>query len=165
VRFELAQRYAADADALSRAYADPALYEAFTALPRAGRPMVVSHLVGGDGVVELEVHWAFAAPLSSAARAVVDPTRLTWVQASRHDLAARTVEFRMLPDHYADRFACSGAYRFEPDGSFAARRVVSGDLRVKAPLVARAVEKAILSGLEEQLASEVPVVEAFVAGG
>lgn len=162
MRFSLEQRYAAPAAELSRAYADPALYEAFTALPRAGRPEVLDHEVRGD-VVHLRVRWAFTAHLSSAARAVVDPDRLTWVQASEHDVAAGEVAFRMLPDHYADRFACTGRYRFASDGT-GARRVVSGDLTVKAPLVARTVERAILSGLEEQLAAEVPVVEAFVAG-
>ncbi len=36
---------------------------------------------------------------------------------------------------------------------------------MKAFLVAATVERAIVSGLEEHLADEVPVVEAFVAGG
>jgi hypothetical protein len=162
MRFELRQRYTVDPGALGRAYADPALYAAFVDLPRAGRPEVLEHHADGD-VVELKVRWRFSAHLSPAARAVIDPDRLSWVQASTHDLAAGLVTFRMLPDHYADRFRCSGEYRFEPDGD-GARRIVGGDLRIKAPLVAGAVERAIVSGLEEQLAGEVPIVEAFVGG-
>jgi hypothetical protein len=121
---------------------------------------VLDHQVEGD-VVELRVRWRFSAPLSSAARAVIDPQRLTWVEASRHDLAARQVTFRMLPDHYVDRFSCSGGYRFEAAGT-GTRRQIEGDLRVKAPLVGRAVEGAIISGLRDQLASEVAVVDAFL---
>ena len=70
----------------------------------------------------------------------------------------------MIPDHYADRFTCAGSYRFDavPGGS---RRRGQGDLRVRAFLVAGAVEGAIVSGLREHLADEVPVVEAFLDRG
>ena len=40
----------------------------------------------------------------------------------------------------------------------------AADLRVKALLVAHAVEGAIVSGLEEHLVDEVPLVEAFLRG-
>jgi hypothetical protein len=81
-----------------------------------------------------------------------------------HDVANRTVTFRMLPDHYADRFACEGTYRFEAAGGGGTVRRTEGDLRIKAPLVARAVEGAIVDGLRDQLAAEVPLVERFIKG-
>ena len=161
MRFRITSRYDADTDAVSRAYADPALYEAFAGLPRADRPEVLEHTTDGT-TAALRVRWRFTAPLSPAVRAVIDPTRLSWVQESNHDLVRRTVRFRMVPDHYPDRLTCTGEYRFEADGAGSAR-VVEGDLRVKAPFVARTVEQAIVSGLEEQLASEPPIVDAFVA--
>jgi hypothetical protein len=163
VRFSLEQTFVAPADAVAAAYTDPALYAAFADLPRAGRPEVVHHEVD-DGTVHLDVRWAFTAPLSAAARAVIDPDRLSWLQRSTHDLATRTVTFRMLPDHYADRFSCQGRYRFDDDGSGGTRRRNEGELRIKAPLVARAVEGAILDGLREQLEAEVPLVERFIKG-
>jgi hypothetical protein len=68
----------------------------------------------------------------------------------------------MHPDHYADRFRCAGSYRFEAvDGG--TRRIGEGDVKVKALLVAGAVEGAIVSGLKEHLVEEVPVVEAFLS--
>lgn len=161
MKFRLQLDYAAAPDAVAAAYADPALYEAFSGLPRADRPEVVDHRDDGDEIV-LRVRWRFSAHLSPAARAVIDPARLSWVEESRHDLARRQVRFRMLADHYADRFTCAGQYRFEPNGS-GTRRLIEGDLTVKALLVARAVEQAIVSGLEDQLTSEVPIVEAFLA--
>lgn len=158
MRFRVEVRYeGADPDALARAYADPALYARFGDLPRTGRPDVLAHEVHGD-VVDLRVRWAFTAPLSGAARAVVDPDRLSWVEESRHDLAADSTTFRMVPDHYADRLSCAGSYRF----ATGAVRTVEGELKVKAPLVARAVERAIVSGLEDQLRSEVAPARAFL---
>lgn len=161
MRFTLETSYAADPDAVAAAYAEPALYDAFAELPRAGRPEVVHHDADGD-LVRLDVRWRFTAELSAAARAVIDPDRLTWVERSTHDLAARSVTFEMVADHYRDRVSCTGGYRFGDDGPGRTTRRSHGDLRVKALLVGAAVERAIVEGLEEQLRAEVPVVERFV---
>lgn len=163
MRFQIEQRFAADVDAVAQAYADPALYAALDGLLKLSQPEVVSHQVEGDTVV-LQVRYHFGGELSAAARAVIDPARLTWVERSTHDLGQRRTTFTMVPDHYRDRFTCEGSYRFEAvDGG--CRRRGEGDLRVKALLVAGAVEAAIVSGLKEHLVDEVPVVEAFVADG
>jgi hypothetical protein len=161
VRFTIEQRFAAPVDAVARAYADPELYATFVGMRKLSKPEVVAHTVDGD-VVQLDVRYRFADELSPAARAVIDPAKLTWVERSTHDLAARRTKFTMLPDHYRDRFRCQGSYRFEPvdDGSCA--RHGDADLRVKALLVAHAVEGAIVSGLEEHLDDEVPLVEEFL---
>jgi hypothetical protein len=161
VRFELDTSYALAASSVAVAYADPALYAAFHDLPRAGRPEVVAHEVAGD-VVRLEVRWRFTAELSSAARAVIDPGRLSWVERATHDLATRTVRFELVPDHYRDRFSCTGGYRFAEAGPDRTTRHSHGDLRIKAFLVAGAVEGAIVDGLKQQLRAEVPIVEGFV---
>jgi hypothetical protein len=162
VRFRVDQRFDADVDAVARAYADPDLYAALDGLPKLTQPQVLSHAANGD-TVHLEVRYRFGGELSAAAKAVIDPARLTWVERSTHDLARRTTTFRMLPDHYADRFRCEGTYRFEPDGDDACTRRGEGELRVRALLVAAAVEGAIVSGLREHLMDEIPVVEAFLA--
>lgn len=160
MRFKIEQRFAAEVDAVARAYADPELYAALVGLPKLTQPEVVGHEAHGDTVV-LEVRYRFGGDLSPAARAVIDPARLTWVERSTHDLADRRATFTMVPDHYGDRFRCEGSYRFDAvDGG--CRRRGDGDLRVKALLVGGAVEGAIVSGLQEHLVDEVPVVEAFV---
>jgi hypothetical protein len=163
MKFEIEQRFAAEVDEVARAYTDPALYASFDGLPKLSRPELVSHAVDGDTVV-LEVRYRFGGELSPAARAVIDPDRLSWVERSVHDLGGHSATFTMIPDHYADRFTCAGSYRFDavPGGS---RRRGQGDLRVRAFLVAGAVEGAIVSGLREHLADEVPVVEAFLDRG
>lgn len=161
MRFTIDQRFAGPVDSVARAYADPALYVALQGLPKLTQPDVLRHEVDGD-VVTLEVRYRFAGHLSAAVTAVIDPARLTWVERSVHDLRARITTFAMLPDHYADRFRCTGTYRFEAtDGG--SRRRGQGDLRIKAFLVAGAVEGAIVSGLEEHLVDEAPIVDAFVA--
>jgi hypothetical protein len=161
VRFTVDQRFGAPPDAIARAFADPRLYLAFQDLPKMSRPEVLAHEVDGE-TVDLRIRYRFSGELSPAARAVIDPARLTWVEHAIHDLGTRTTTFRMLPDHYGDRFRCSGSYRFESDGHGTLRHC-EGDIKVRALLVAGAVENAIVSGLREHLADEVPVVEAFLA--
>ena len=162
MRFQVTARYRADPDAVARAYANPDLYGTFTDLPRTAPPDVIGQRTDG-GIVELQVRWRFTADLSGAAKRVIDPNKLSWVETSRHDVAARRTTFRMTADHYADRLTCSGEYRFTPAPDGGTTRTVEGELRVRAPLVAKVVEQAIVSGLEEQLRSEVVAVDAFLA--
>lgn len=162
MRFSIEQHFVADVDAVARAYTDPALYVAFVDLPKLTQPEVVGHEADGDTVV-LQVRYRFGGELSPAARAVIDPARLTWVERSTHDLADHSATFTLVPDHYGDRFRCEGFYRFDAVDA-GCRRRGQGDVRVKALLVGGAVEGAIVSGLQEHMVDEVPVVEAFLKG-
>lgn len=161
MKFSVEQRFDALADQVARALADPQLYEALPDLPKLSRPELVAHDVRGD-VVHLALRYQFDGELSSAARAVVDPARLTWVERSTHDLATRTGTYTMEPDHYADRFRCNGTFRCVEAGT-GCRRVVDGDLRVRVPLVGGAVERAIVSGLHEHLDQQAPAVVAHLS--
>ena len=161
MKFHLEQRFGAAPDAVARTFVDPAFYAMLQDLPNLGRPEVLELEASGDRV-RLRVRYRFTGNLSPAARRVVDPDRLTWVEAATHDLATRSVTFVLHPDHYASRLSCHGDYRFEPDGD-RTRRVVDGDLSVRFPLVGRAVERAIVSGLRDHLDDEVAIVEQFLA--
>ncbi len=160
MRFTVEQRFEAPPEAVARAYADPALYDTFVDMPKLTRPEVLSCSVDGQRVT-LEIRYRFSGDLSSAARAILDPSRLSWVERSVHDLPSRTTTFVMVPDHYADRFECTGSYRFEADGT-GTRRHCDAVIKVRALLVAGAVENAIVSGLREHLAAEVGVVREFL---
>lgn len=161
MRFTIEQRFDAPPELVARAYADPRLYEAFDGLPKMSRPEVVDHQMTGDEV-RLQIRYRFSGELSAAARAVLDPARLTWVEHAVHDLSSLTTTFAMVPDHYEDRFRCTGSYAFEAEGAGTLRRC-QGDIKVKALLVGGAVENAIVSGLREHLRDEVAVVTAFLA--
>jgi hypothetical protein len=161
VHFELDQRFRADPSDVADAFADPELYTLLGELPKLGKPEVLTRTSDGD-VVEMRIRYAFTGELSSAVRAVIDPAKLTWVEEATHDLAARTVRFVLVADHYRDRFRCSGSYRLDPSGDGTIRHT-EGDLQIKAPLVGRRVEQAIIDGLREHLDAEVQVVERLIA--
>jgi len=163
MRFEVVQNIAAPADPVAQAYANPDFYATVAGLPPLSAPEVLSHEVDGE-TVRLRIRYRYAAELSSVVRAVVDPKKLSWVEVSTHRLAAREVTFSMDPDNYADRFQSAGSYRFDTsgDGTSTVRRA-RGDVSIRMPLVGRRVEQAIVSGLQDHLAGEVPYIERWVA--
>ena len=164
MRFAVDQRFEAAADAVAEAYADPSLYAQLPETEKLGRPEVVHHELDGDRVV-LEVRYRFRGELSAAVRAVLDPSRLTWVERTVHDLRARRTSFELRPDHYPDRLSARGQLQVEPDpDGGGSRRRGEGELRVRAPLVAGSVERALVGDLRQHLAAEAPAVDAFVAG-
>lgn len=161
MKFTVTQAFSRPADECARAFTDPALYPTFAGLPKVQVPEVLSHDVEGHRV-RMRIRYRFAGDLSAAARVAVDRDRITWVDESVHDLEARTVSFVLHPDHYAKQFQGRGRYRFvETDEG--CERVADVDVSVSFPLVGRAVEGAIASGLREHLADERDVVERFLA--
>lgn len=162
MRFRLEQRIAGPLDRVARAYADPALYAVLGELPKLGRPEVLGRQEDGDKV-RLQVRYRFTGTVSGAVGRVVDPTRLTWVEHSIHDLANHRIDFTLVPDHYRDRLRSRGHSSFHPDGN-GTRRVCEGELVVSAFLVGPAAESAIVSGLREHLDAEVALVERFLDG-
>ena len=162
MRFEIEQLIAGPVDAVARVYTEPRFYELLGELPKLGRPELLERREVGS-VVDLSVRFRFTGNLSPAVTRVVDPARLSWVEESVHDLEHHTVTFHMKPDNYADRLRFEGSYRFAPVGDRQTQRVADGEVAVRAPIVGRAVEGAIVSGLREHLAAEVEVVERLVA--
>ena len=163
MRFTAEQRFpGASPDEVMAAFADPHLYDDYPAGDRLASPEVVGHVVDGD-VVELQLRYRFTGDLSSAVRAVVDPARLSWVERTRHDLAAHTASFALHPDHYADRLRCTGSVRVVAEGA-GSRRIVEGDLKVKVTLVGGTVERTLVADLQDHLRGETAIVEAFLRG-
>lgn len=162
--FVIEQIYDADPDDVASAYTEPRLYELIGEVSPRGRPELLDRTVDDAGKVLLAVRYRFTGDLSTAARAALDPDKLSWTEHSTHEVARRHVVYRLEPEHYGNRFRAAGkcTTRRGPHGG--AVRTVEGNLRVKAPLVGRAVEKAIVSGLREHLTREATAVERFLAG-
>jgi hypothetical protein len=144
------------------AFLDPAVLSELAALPDVGRPELLKSGVDGD-VVTRDVRYEFTGQLPPAAKRVVDPSRLTWVEHSEYDRRAHRGVLRIRPDHYADRLTCSATVTLDAAGA-GCLRVIEGDLRVRFPLVGSKVERAIVSGLREHAAAEATVVQGRLGG-
>jgi hypothetical protein len=164
VKFSITQRYrdASPAEVMA-AYTDPALYATFDGLTKVAPPTVVSRHQESD-VVTLVLQMRFVAELNAAARRVVDPAKITWLQDERYDFDSGTASVVFKPDNYADRFSSQGGYSFDVDPTDAngTVRTVQGDLRVRMLLVGGQVEGALVSGLREHFAEEQPLVQRWL---
>ena len=159
MRFATEQRYPTDLATVLALFSDPALYPTLSGLPKIGTPLVVHHQVDGAHV-HLRLRQRYTGDLPAAALAVIDPNKLTWIEQLDFDLDRATASSRLLPDHYADRLACSGRYTYLPDGDRGTVRRLDGELKVRMPLMGSKVEGALVSGLREHAAAEQALITA-----
>jgi hypothetical protein len=153
----------AEIDAVLDAYADRDLAADLGALTPLSAGELVDHSRLGD-VVHLKVRYAYEGELPAGATRLVDPELLTWVLATDLDLKRRRAFLVLQPDHYADRLRARAVERFEPAALGGTSRITEGRLAVQMFLVAKAVERALVSGLEEWLANEAAAVDTWIVG-
>ncbi len=165
MKFSVGHSVAVAPDAAVAAYGDPAFYE--DRAPSSDTATisiveVVHHEVADDRVC-IEVRYKFTGSVSSAARAVVDPDKISWVTRIDLETAQRRASFTVVPDHYPDRLECSGTYTFAEGATGTGSTVVTiaGDLKVHVFLVSRTVEQLIVSGLRTYLEEEIATLPDF----
>jgi hypothetical protein len=160
VKFRIEQRIPAPLDAVEEALLDREFIAATAQLPKLGEPDLLDQERDVDRVRQ-RVRYRFTAELSPAVRRVVDPAKLTWIDDARYDLTSHTSRHRILPDSYADRLEASYDVALEALGE-STRRIATGQLNVRVPLVGGRVEHAIVSGLEEHAAAEAELLGRWV---
>ena len=109
------------------------------------------------------IRHVFTGHLSAAARAILDPARLTWVDDSVLDRRTHRSRFEIVPDHYPDRLHCTGTVTLD-EREGVTRRRTEADLRVTVPLVGHWVEQAIVAGLRDHAEAEEEVVQHWLDG-
>jgi hypothetical protein len=161
VRFTVDQYFDADPATVVEAYANPAVYNSLSSLTKVDTPQVVSHLDEGS-IVTLEVRYRLVADLPRAVTAVLDPSKITWVQRSRTVRSTGVTTATFVPDHYADKLSASATASVSAHPSGGTRRRVEGEVKVRVPLVGGQVERGIVSGLKEHLAEEATAITAHL---
>lgn len=162
MNFEIVQDLAASVADVDGALIDPAFLIRMAELPKLGSAEVLEQHRDGD-VVHQDVRFLFQAELSRAVTRVVDPALMTWIERSVCDLTTHETRCQIIPDHYGGLL--SGRYRSVIVAQGAgSQRAITGELKVKMPLVGGKVEGAIVGGLKENAAAQVPLLDAFLAG-
>ncbi len=164
MQFRIRQVFDATPLEMMRVYCDPDFYPYLHNLPKIGQPQVLDRREEG-GQVLMWVRYLFQGDLPVAARRVLDPSKLTWVEAARYDFESLTAWTQLLPDTYKDKMTCSATVAFTADPGPQGRstRTIEGDLKVSMPLVGGKVEGAIVSGLREHMVDERPIANWWAA--
>ena len=167
MRFRIEQRFDATPGAVCEALVDADyLSTAMGELADISAPSVQEQSRTG-AIVRQKLLFRFTGKLPGAVTRVIDPTRLSWIEDTTVDTAARQARFTMTPVHYASFFTCTGTWTVAADGANAAVRVIDGELKVRSPIpfVGGHVERAIVSGLRERLAGEPAAFARWNAAG
>ena len=161
MKFEIQQRYGAPPALVIERFCLEEFYLSLPDFDRIKKPDLLDITEQGGGQTVVRLRRRFSADLPAAAKMIVDPDRLSWVDETLFDLNDHTATTKMLPDHYGSKLVASAASTFTASGGDT-ERVVKGDLRVKILLGASQVEAAIISGLGEYLGEEAAAFEAFL---
>jgi hypothetical protein len=162
MHFSTVQHFAVAVDAALEAYLDAGFYASLDT-PKIASPEVL-HIERDGDKATVRVRYRLEADLPAAATAIIDPHKLTWVEHTEYDLAARTSRSRFEPDNYADRLQASVSTSFVADGPTASTRSVEGDVKVKVRFVGGKVEDVICRDLVTHLQLEAGLLDRWVAG-
>lgn len=162
MRFTIDQRLPAPIERVEQALSDEAWYRAVAATPTVWEPSLLQADDSAESL-RLRVRYRFRGDLNAAARAVLDPSRMSFVEESTLDHRTHHITLRAVPDHYGDKLSFTGSVDLSPvgDGSATARRLV-GDVKIRMLLVSGQVERAIVSGLKEHAGHEEQAFRGYV---
>ena len=163
MNFAIVQHFEVEPGAVAWAYCRPDLYETFGELAYIGQPEILHHEADGDRH-QLEVRYRYVGSLPAGASTFISTDDIAAVEKVSADLSTRTTSFK-LHTALGRQFRGGGTTTVRPgaDGH-GSIRTTEGDLSIGIPLVGRKVERAIISGLEESLHAQVPLVTDWLAG-
>ena len=168
MNFRVDQVFATDVGSVGAALVDESyLTEGMAKLPDVGAPVMESQNRTGT-VIRQRLRYSFTGSLPSAVTRFVSASKLSWVEDSVIDLSSCRATFTMTPVHYKQFFRCSGEWvlmAMDSPGAPKTLRRIDGKLKVNSPVpfLGGEVERAIISGLQERLALEPAVLEAWLA--
>jgi Protein of unknown function (DUF2505) len=156
VHFEREYDFAGTVEQVATIMSDPAFQTALD-LPDLARPDVVAHEIDG-AAHRLTLRYAYIGQLDPIAQKVVGGRKLTWVQDLRIDVSTGLGTLGFSADGVGGRADGNATVVMTATGEASCRRAISGDFRIKIPLVGGKAEKAIVPGLARRLDVEADAV-------
>lgn len=150
MRFEVVHDFPVARAAVADVLCDPAFHTQLD-LPDLSRPEVVTSSVEGTTRVLL-LRYEYIGEIDPIARRIVGNRKLTWMQELRLDTSSfvGTLSFSAEQDEKRLNGRASVAITDTGDGT-SCRRLISGDLHVRVPLVGGTAERRIVPGLVRRL--------------
>ena len=161
MHFEREHEFAAKVERVASIMSDPD-FQTLLDLPDLARPDVVAYEVDG-AAHRLMLRYAYIGQLDPIAQKIVGGRKITWVQDLRIDVSTGVGTLGFSADGVGGRADGSATVTITETGDASCRRVISGDFRIKIPLVGGKAEKAIVPGLARRLDVEADAVTAELA--
>jgi len=164
MKFRFEDTLDVNADEAMRLYADPATLETLLPHMPSMDQVEVLETVPGGNVMRRRVRYRPHPFIKKVGPKDVDPRWMEWVEESEFDFRARTVRFRNVPTHrkVASLMQNAGTIEFVPSGT-SCKRVMSGELHVRVPLLGRVAEHVIHTHAASLLREEVTAFKRYLA--
>lgn len=161
MQFELIHHFDADLDAFVKTvYFDPELNKRLLKMKNISDRRVKELNDGPDKatrVMFIEV----AAAIPKEVRSIVGE-RLGWNEVSTLDKKTNTITFEIQPTVKLP-LECGGKYEMRQEAPGKILRRISGDVKVKIPLLGKTIEKIIVNQLVESFEQEQGIVKEYLA--
>lgn len=157
MHFEITHDFEIPRDAVELAVISPDLFARLKDRLSNMESVLQKQHVLRDGV--LDRVWAFQADVKVPvfAKKVVTREMLSWSESSRYQLDKHEAHWNVTPNvkpEWQRYFHAEGTYRLEALDSGRSRRVISGELELRVPVVQRVAERAILGEIRKTFDAE-----------
>ena len=157
MHFEIAHDFEIPRDAIELAVISPDLFARLRDRLANMESVLQKQHVLRDGV--LDRIWAFQANVKVPvfAKKVVTREMLSWDEISRYELGKHEARWNVQPNvkpEWRKYFHAEGIYKLEELESGRSRRVITGELELRVPVVQRVAERAILGEIRKTFDAE-----------
>lgn len=157
MRFDVEHEFAAPCAPVAALLCDAAFHRDLD-LPDLSRPEVLDDDAEG-AVRRLRLRYEYLGSLDPVAQRIVGDRRIAWVQELRLDTERFTGTLTFTAERDAGRLQGGADVTIIPlDGGARSRRRITGDLRVRVPVVGATAERRIVPGLVRRLDVEAAAV-------
>lgn len=157
VKFNFEQRWSADADDVMAILTDQDFWEGLSGLTTTSAPEVLGVDIRGSTTV-IRLHYRLAVDLPTEAARFIDTSNVSWIQETVWNLDDRSAKVAFLPDQAGRLIGASATTRLLQSEGGSVRKI-SGEVKVRIPLLGSRVERAIVEGVGDHLAEETALVQ------
>jgi hypothetical protein len=162
MKFGFEQRWTTSVARVVDLYTDEEFWSSVSGFSRTTPPEVIEVRRDADTAFTA-LRWRLNVDLPPQATRFIDPDDVAWVENTSWDLRRATAGVQFVPAQGASLMTASANVAVVADGDEAVRRV-TGELRVRIPLLGGRVERAVIDGVEEHLDEEAEVVASALEG-
>lgn len=150
MKFTLEQRFRMSPEEVLAMLTDESFWNGVDGLTTMSTPRVLDIIRRGDHITT-RLGYDLVVDLPGEAARFINTSAVSWVEVTEWHVPSSTSHTTFVPDQAARLLVASVETSLHPDGP-GTRRDVSGEVRVRIPLLGSKVESAIVGGVEQYLA-------------
>ncbi len=161
MRLEARHEFPAPVADVERAMADPAFYDQLHDLPDLAPPEVLDRTEVGSRIT-LRVRYVFTGHVDLIVRRVVNIDQLVWIQTTEFDTHAHEATLTVVPEKLGSMLQCAGKFELASTSAGGTVRTLTGELKVKVPLLGGRAERALAPGILRRIDLEADALRTWL---